>query len=661
MPSPPPRRTSRSSCHHRSHRAPTITQRITVPAAPTTTAPVMASHAAIIRRETLAGLPSWPSELKLSLSAGNWLEWSHCLGIDMGNPRKYHFFTDLGGFGLKKNRKFGAMTLSTQKYGKPAGYPCQSLSLSTACTGHVATQRPPVLERNDRMILGYMQSHMYSTEVLHVATCATSAEAFRLLRLCARHKKRSGMTQLQLIQKLMGISFDDDPTKFEAAMTTYCDLIYRIESISHVDIHRLGLLFLLLNVKTSHPAVHDGLTPALVDGSITVELLEARMLHHFKMRSAELTHAYGSAPSSSLALPAYMPPWTTLCPNCKRTGHTTEFCVALGGKMEGLTMFEAITRQRATRESSRQRGRLPGEPTQGPGNSQGSSSTLRIDDDGCLWIGGVRYHPDSKISAAIAAVPEPSTDAPDQGEFPDWALANSADTLLDTDTMLIASVKHETVLLSHPSNFPFFLDSGASSHISCLHTDFSTIMQLSKPRKISGVGVTFLLDVSIRLGFGTGLLSATARAIRKVWPMNSSGISGVNATVGNAAVYAVGIGTVDILLPETNVQLQLQNVLFAPDANIQLVSIHQLNQLGYTTVFHSGHCKLTNKDEKVIADCTPGPCNLYALPNCNATSGATSMVQSTRSRSSRRRVRTMAIMETDIGQRHTLKEARRER
>ncbi|KAH9177869.1 hypothetical protein EDB89DRAFT_1901972 [Lactarius sanguifluus] len=49
------------------------------------------------------------------------------------------------------------------------------------------------------------------------------------------------------------------------------------------------------------------------------------------------------------------------------------------------------------------------------------------------------------------------------------------------------------------------------------------------------------------------------------------------------------------------------------------------------------------------------------LDHCNATSGATSMVQSTRGRSSRRRIRhywTTAIMETDIGQRRTLEEAR---
>ncbi|KAH9022155.1 hypothetical protein EDB85DRAFT_2151911 [Lactarius pseudohatsudake] len=235
-----------------------------------------------------------------------------------------------------------------------------------------------------------------------------------------------------------------------------------------------------------------------------------------------------------------MPPRTILCPNCKRAGHTVEFCVAQGGKMEGVPMFEAISRQRAAQDAWRQRTRPQGDgtPYAGPTPAMpGPSSALRVDDDGSLWIGGIRYRPDGKTTAAIAEATEATADTPDQGEFPDWAPTNSADTLLDTDTMLIASVEHDTALFSHPSTIPFFLDSGASSHISCLRSDFGAITQLSEPRKISGVG--------------------------------------------NASVYAVGVGTIDILLPGPNVRLQLHDVLFAPDANVRLVSIHQLNHLGY--------------------------------------------------------------------------------
>ncbi len=101
---------------------------------------------------------------------------------------------------------------------------------------------------------------------------------------------------------------------------------------------------------------------------------------------------------------------------------------------------------------------------------------MKVDNDGSLWIGGVCYHPDSKVNTAIAKTSKPPPSTADQKEFPNWVPSNCADTLLDTNKMLITSVNHpETVLFSHPSGIPFFLDSGASSHISCLCSDFTIL------------------------------------------------------------------------------------------------------------------------------------------------------------------------------------------
>ena len=87
---------------------------------------------------------------------------------------------------------------------------------------------------NDHMILGYMQSHMFAAEIQYLVPYTTSAEAFRELRL--RHEKRSSLTQLQLIQQMMQITFDDIPDRFDTAMTTFRDLVYRIENIGPVDV-----------------------------------------------------------------------------------------------------------------------------------------------------------------------------------------------------------------------------------------------------------------------------------------------------------------------------------------------------------------------------------------------------------------------------------------
>src|SRR6266702_1653608 len=456
------------------------------------------NRAPLIKRETLAGLPPWPTNLKLSLSTGNWLEWSRSL--------------------------LRSLTM-TQLDEYPLGLlrcPDERTDLLWNHCWH----------GNDRMILGFMQTHMYSAEIQHIAACTTSAEAFRMLRV--RHEKRSGLTQLQLIQRLMQITFDDDPEQFDANMATFRDLVYRIESIGQVDISKLGLLFILLNLKSSHPTVHDALAPALMDGSITVELMEHRMRYHFEMRGAQQgqQHLPGqqNLPGPSIALPA-LPQRTFMCPNCKRPGHTIEFCIAPGGKMEGLSMHDAINRQRIARESFRQRARPREE-----GSTSTSSAPLKLDDDGSIWIAGVRYRPENKISAAMANS-EVQTPNPDLEEYSEWPGDGYTDTFLDTNAILIASIDSPDVtdvaLFSHPADPPFFLDSGESSHISCIRSDFTSMKSLNEPRKISGVG--------------------------------------------NASVSAVGVGTVILLLPQTNAQLRLHNVLFAPEACVRLISIHQLN------------------------------------------------------------------------------------
>jgi hypothetical protein len=65
--------------------------------------------------------------------------------------------------------------------------------------------------------------------------------------------------------------------------------------------------------------------------------------------------------------------------------------------------------------------------------------------------------------------------------------------------------------------------------------------------------------------------------------------------VGNSSVSAIGIGTVEISIPETLAQLTLQNVLYAPDAGVRLISISQLDDSGHCLNLPDGQC------DKIIA------------------------------------------------------------
>jgi hypothetical protein len=430
-------------------------------------------------------------------------------------------------------------------------YPLGLLTCPDECTDPLGFR---YWNGNDRMILGYMQLQMFSAEVQFILPCVTAVEAYHALRL--RHEKCSGLTQIQLIQKLMQVSLENNRDTFETLMTTWCNLIFRIENIGHVDIHRLGVLFLFLNLKNELPNVHDALAPALMDDTLTVNLLESHVRQHFEMCDTHCgTHFL---PPSTLTMPVQTPQRIVLCPNCKRTGHMIEHCVAPRGRMEGHTMYEAITHQCADCEASRLRTR--------EGSAPPSYAPPKTTNE--VYVGGVRYlpAPDSGTTAAIAKSSELHQTSADA----EWPPNNSVDTFLDTDAMLIASVDQPmTALIKVPTELPFFLDSGASNHITCLHSDFSSFSQLREPQKISGVG--------------------------------------------NASVFAVGVGTVDLFLPGSSTRLQLLHTLYVPEASVRLVSIHQLTQLGYTATFHTDHCHLSKNDD-LVAICTPGASNLYALP-----------------------------------------------
>ncbi|KAH9161431.1 hypothetical protein EDB89DRAFT_1913871 [Lactarius sanguifluus] len=90
-----------------------------------------------------------------------------------------------------------------------------------------------------------------------------------------------------------------------------------------------------------------------------------------------------------------------------------------------------------------------------------------------------------------------------QGEYTDWAVGNTNpdwgehvdDMLVDMATCLLASV--ETSLLAHrPSDLLLYLDSGALTHISCMHTDFTTLTSI-EPQNILGIGNSSVSTIGI--------------------------------------------------------------------------------------------------------------------------------------------------------------------
>src|ERR1700761_5269998 len=221
------------------------------------------------------------------------------------------------------------------------------------------------------------------------------------------------------------IRFDPNTNDTDTVLVLVRDLIYRAEMIGPIDYTKLALLFIMTSLRTTHPSVHEALAPALMEGTLTIQALEQRLTYFHDLRATQsLEHMFSATTSSppssvqssptspTIALPAY-PPRANICPNCKRSGHSIEFCISPGGKMEGFSPSDAIARQRAVREGLRAR---PPAPNTTPPVTP--SPNVKIDPDGTVWVNGVKYSPSPNTEkASVAAVDvEAAMTAADQGE-----------------------------------------------------------------------------------------------------------------------------------------------------------------------------------------------------------------------------------------------------
>jgi transposase InsO family protein len=500
-----------------------------------------------IKEKTMAGVPTWPADLRLSIGANNWLEWSRHLLVALS-------------------------------MGQLDVYPLGMLARPRQETDRASHDN---WQGNDRMVLGYMRSHMFPSEAQYIAACTTSAEAYGLLR--QRHEKRSGLTVIQIIQRMIQVRFDSGTNDTDMVMMAVRDLIYRAEMIGPVDYTKLALLFMMMNIRSTHPSVHEALAPDLMDGSLTLQALERRLNYFHELRATQSLEqmafsaslpAYSASPSSAqssptsptIALPAY-PPRANICPNCKKAGHSIEFCIAPGGKMEGYSTTDAVARQRALRDIPRSRPSPPSTLVPPP------HPYVKIDPDGTVWVNGVRYNrPGEPEKASVAKVEvEATMTAADQEEYANWAVNNNSgwgnDDLLDTATFLLAAT--DTAMLAQ-GDPPLYLDSGASTHISCIRSDFIDLVDID-PRTITGVG--------------------------------------------NSSVSAIGLGTVEISLPETPARITLRKVLYAPTAGVRLISISRLDDSGYRLSFSEGRCAIFDRaSNKKLAECARNSSNLYVFP-----------------------------------------------
>jgi hypothetical protein len=115
-----------------------------------------------------------------------------------------------------------------------------------------------------------------------------------------------------------------------------------------------------------------------------------------------------------------------------------------------------------------------------------SNPLIKIDNDSTAWIGSVKYQlaPSEPVKASIAEVKvEAAMTATDQVEYLDWAVNNNSSSWgnneesLDMASFFLAAT--DTLLIAcGPGDLPLYLDSGASTHISCVCSDFCKLVSI---------------------------------------------------------------------------------------------------------------------------------------------------------------------------------------
>ena len=179
-------------------------------------------------------------------------------------------------------------------------------------------------------------------------------------------------------------------------------------------------------------------------------------------------------------------------------------------------------------------------------------------------------------TASIAEVEvESAMTATDKGEYNDWAFSNgnpgwgNTDDTFDTVSCLLAT-PDTALIVRDDRDPPLYLDSGASTHISCVRSDFRELSHI-EPQMITGVGAS--------------------------------------------SVSATGIGTVEISILGSSAPLILRDVLYAPSAGVHLVLISHLDDSGHHLNFTDGCCIICDRlSGTTIAEFPRNSLRLYVLP-----------------------------------------------
>jgi hypothetical protein len=363
--------------------------------------------------------------------------------------------------------------------------------------------------------------------------------------LCLRHEKLGLHAQINLLRKALDIYYEPG-TPMLTTSKELRTLHDRITKMGKIDNDKLFTVLIINSLGHNYAQLQSSIHGMTDEPNFTstVALKRIETEASLEQRRAEL-----ATQTSSVALSASLPRpkrGDVVCANCKCLYHTADFCVRSGGKMAGRSMEEAQTAQRAaagkppraitatTTQLAKPSETRPATTAHiatitSPSAATTTATLPKAAPALTVDIKGVSYllTPVSPVSApvphtsnlCIAGQPYPLNDLTRFESYVATTGDCTSNTSLDWQLHSTITPLSDGTLAHNIGRNTFILDSGATCHISPTRSDF-TDFQTIPEHPITGLG--------------------------------------------GARVYAIGIGTVELVVDPHNAADFVQYVWESP-------------------------------------------------------------------------------------------------
>ena len=393
--------------------------------------------------------------------------------------------------------------------------------------------------------------------------------------LHARHENEGPIRQVNLLQKALAAKFTKN-TPLPETGRQICEDIKRAFIIGTLN-EELLCCIALMNALEDFPHLRTSVSTSLTTSkpkAYTSENILALLENEQSLQDAdsikrnrnnhfipESTALAAQSTSQKSNIPT--------CSVCKRNGHTNAYCVMPGGGMAGKTIAESIAARKKDRENKRGGGtnvsQTPGKVSVTVKDSNGRAFVVLVDPadisnpSPTTEFAGIASDaiPDAKlIIASIETV-----------KYEGWLVfEEEPKATIDWNTHTkpfdiaavseIAPIQQANCTPISIDDLPFYVDTGATVHISPEQSDFLTLK-----------------------------------------PIAAHPVKGV----GGSSVAAIGIGDIKLRVARS-AYIILQNALYIPNATIRLISISTLARDNQAIAhFDDASCWITNKSTNAIS------------------------------------------------------------